>query len=53
MRRDLKFLVERVGPRVLVVAVVACAVIGAGIGAITEAVHQYGLPAAPKGAPPA
>jgi hypothetical protein len=53
MRRDLRQLVDAVGPRALVVAVAGCAVIGAVLGAVLEVVHQYGLPLSPKGTPPA
>jgi hypothetical protein len=53
MRRDLRCLVDAVGPRALVVAVVGCAVVGAGVAALLEVVHQYGLPSSPKGTPPA
>lgn len=52
MRSDLRYLVDRVGPRLLVAAVVGCAVVGALVGVVVEAVHQYGLPLSPKGTPP-
>jgi hypothetical protein len=52
MRRDVRLLVDRVGPRALVAAVAGCAVIGAIVGAVLEVVHQHGLPFAPKGTPP-
>lgn len=53
MRSDLRYLVDRVGPHLLVAAVVGCAIVGAAVGAVVEVVHQHNLPYSPKGTPPA
>lgn len=52
VRRELHWLAERVGPKALVVVIVGSSLLGAVIGAVVEAVHQYGLPHSPKGTPP-
>jgi hypothetical protein len=51
IRRDVALLVDRVGPRAMALVVVGCAVLGAVVGAVSEVVHQYGLPHSPKGTP--
>lgn len=49
--RDARWLVKAAGPRLLVAVVVAAAVVGAGVGAVLEVVHQHGLPYSLKGTP--
>lgn len=52
LRRDLRYLADWIGPRMLVVVIVAAALVGAVVCAVIEVVHQYGLPHSPKGTPP-